>query len=143
MGEVYRSAIVPYSQAAMFELVADVEAYPQFLPGCTGASVRTCAENEVMATLKLTQGPLHIAFTTRNKLDSPRSIGMRLVDGPFRDLEGCWQFSALGEEGSKIALNLRFEFSNTAKELLFGRIFEATSNRLVDAFVSRARSVYG
>ncbi len=151
MRTVDRSAIVSCSPKEMFALVADVEAYPEFLPGCEAALLRSKSDTELVATLTLGFGGLSSTFTTRNRLDPPGAMGLELVDGPFRVLRGGWTFDAAGQspadlansKGCRLALKLQFEFSNPAKDLLLGSIFESTCNMLVEAFVSRARSIYG
>jgi ribosome-associated toxin RatA of RatAB toxin-antitoxin module len=142
MRTITRSAIVPYSAEAMFALVADVSAYPEFLPWCVGADVMTESPQEVVASLALSQGPLTSRFTTRNRKDRPDRIAMQLVDGPISDHQGLWVFEPLGEQGCKIALEMQFAFSNPLKDQLFGGAFEQSCNRLVDAFVRRAADVY-
>lgn len=142
MRTVTRSAIVPFTPAQMFELVADVEAYPRFLPGCVGSSIRSRSPDELVATLDLARGPLKTSFSTRNGLEPPGRMSLQLLEGPFRVLEGAWEFTALGEQGSRVVLTLRFEFDSAMKDMLLGPVFEATCNQLVDAFVQRAGSVY-
>jgi ribosome-associated toxin RatA of RatAB toxin-antitoxin module len=91
----------------------------------------------------MSQGPLNGHFTTRNRMQRPNRVTMKLVDGTFSDLEGVWDIESLGEDGCKLSLTMRFAFSNPVKDLLLGAAFETTCSRLVDAFVARARSVYG
>ena len=143
MREVQRNAILPYTAEAMFDLVADVESYPEFLPGCTGATVLDRSGDEMLASLTLSQGALKAQFSTRNRLQRPERMTLALVEGPFRDLTGEWRFEALGEAGCKIQLSMRFAFASRVKDTLMGPVFELTCNRLVDAFVSRARKIYG
>lgn len=123
----------------MFDLVADIGSYPEFLPGCTASRVRPGDGDCVIGTMVLAQGPLSLEFSTRNELDRPARIGMTLLDGPFRTLEGAWEFRSLGDAGCKVSLRLQFAFRNGATELLLGPFFESICNRLVDAFVRRAR----
>lgn len=139
MRVVKRSAIVPFTAAAMFDLVADVASYPKFLKGCVGAELREQAQDTVLASLRLERGPLKAEFTTRNRLNRPSEITMVLADGPFEHLEGAWRFQALGEEGCRITLSLHFQFASRLKDLLMGPAFEALCNELVEAFVRRAR----
>ncbi|KAA0209339.1 MAG: type II toxin-antitoxin system RatA family toxin [Proteobacteria bacterium] len=143
MRQVERSAIVPFSAGSMFELVADVESYPAFLPGCTSARIHERDGHQVIASIALAEGPLRTEFRTRNVLDPSRSIDMQLEDGPFSSLHGVWVFVPLGPAGSRVSLSVRFAFSSRAIDLLLGPVFEALCNRLVDAFVERARDVYG
>jgi ribosome-associated toxin RatA of RatAB toxin-antitoxin module len=148
MRKVHRSAILPYPLKAMFDLVADVESYADFLPWCTESRiVSTDAQPdadayEVVARLGLSQGPLKAAFTTRNRVEPPHSISMALEDGPFSALTGEWRLESLGEDGCKLLLDMEFAFSNSMKDMLLGAIFERTCNQLVDAFVQRAREIY-
>lgn len=151
MREVHRSAIVPYPAEAMFALVADVESYPRFLPGCTASAVLSREPGGLVASLALSKGPFSSSFTTRNTLDPPRRLTMELVDGPFRSLHGEWTLTPLGSpgaspgatQGCRIDLRVRFQFAGTARDLLLGPAFELTCSGLVDAFVERARAVYG
>ena len=143
MRAVTRTAIVPYTPQQMFDLVADVERYPEFLPWCTDAQLLARNERELTGRIAISQGPLNVSFTTRNELDEPRWMSMDQVEGPFSELHGEWSFGAIGDEGSRVTLDIRFGFSSSVKDLLLGAVFEQTCNRLVDAFVSRARKVYG
>jgi ribosome-associated toxin RatA of RatAB toxin-antitoxin module len=142
MREVRRSALLPYPPDAIYGLVADVERYPDFLPWCSGAKVLARAADEVTAELSFSSGPLRMAFTTRNRLDPGRSLGMSLVDGPFESLEGRWDFTPVGD-GTRAGLLVRFETRGFAGAMALGPAFEAACNHLVDAFARRAREVFG
>lgn len=138
MREIKRSALVAKSPARVFELVRDVERYPEYVPGCTAASVQSSSPTEVVARLQVRRGMLQTHFTTRNRLDAPHSIQMSLVEGPFKSLEGQWQFVPVGE-GCRIELLLRFEFSNALKAALFEPVLQEIAASLVKAFVLRAQ----
>lgn len=127
----------------MFDLVADVESYPQFLPWCRGACVVACADGDVEATLEIAKGPLRKSFTTRNRLFPGQRIDLRLVEGPFRHLEGHWVFEDLGGGGAKVSLQLDFDVGGSLLRRTLGPVFGEIANTLVDAFCRRARSVYG
>ena len=143
MRTVERSAIVPYAAQRMFDLVADVESYPKFLPGCTDARIHERSDDEVLASIAFSQGPLRTEFRTRNRLVSGASISMVLDRGPFRELMGGWQFTPIGTDGCRVELQLQFAFENRVADMLLGPAFEAICNGLVDAFVRRARAIYG
>ena len=143
MRKVQRSALVRHSASEMFSLVDDVQSYPQFLPWCASTTVHSRVENVLEATLELRRGDLSKTFRTRNTASGHEFIDMQLVDGPFNSLEGRWTFTQLGESGSKVALDLEFEFSNSVVDLLFGPFFEDICNSLVDAFTQRADDVLG
>ena len=127
----------------MFALVDNVSAYPEFLPWCNSAEVHSRTADTVEATLELQKGTLSKSFTTRNQRREFESIDLELVDGPFEHLSGGWRFKDLGDEGSKVSLELEFEFRSRAVDLVFGSFFEETCNALVDAFSKRAAVVYG
>ena len=143
MRRVRRSAIVPHTAREMFELVDDVEAYPEFLPWCNDAKVQERSDDTVVATLELHRGSVSRHFTTRNTRRPYEAIDMQLVDGPFRHLEGGWRFRDLSGEGCEVTLDLEFEFDSRLVDLVFGGYFEETLEALVDAFTGRAAAVYG
>ncbi len=124
----------------MFELINDVERYPQFVPGCTHARVESRSSREIVATLGVRHGLLHAEFTTRNELEPDRRIHMRLVRGPFRMLEGVWDLTSTDEGGCRVDLSVRFDFSSRIAGALFEPLFQQTVESLVDAFVVRARA---
>ena len=123
----------------MYELINDIERYPEFVPWCTAARVDSRKEAEVVATLTIKRGPLRAEFTTRNLLEPDKRVLMQFVSGPFRVLEGLWTLTPLGELGCRVELEMRFEFSNRVAGTLFASLFEDTAASLVDAFVKRAR----
>ena len=127
----------------MFVLIDDVEAYPEFLPWCNDAEVRNRSDNIVEATLELHKGSLSNHFTTRNTRREFETIDLELIGWPFRHLQGGWQFTEIGQEGCKVALELEFEFENKLIDMMFGAFFEDTCNSLVDAFTKRAQVVFG
>jgi len=144
MREIRRSAIIPYPAEAMFDLVADVDSYVDFVPGCTLSRIESADRpDEVVASLGLSQGGLTGQFTTRNRLERPYRIHMTLIDGPFSELEGDWEIEALGGDGCRLDLAMRFAFSNRMKDMLLGPLFEQTCSNLVDAFVARAGELHG
>jgi ribosome-associated toxin RatA of RatAB toxin-antitoxin module len=140
---INKSALVPYSPAQMFDLVDDIEAYPEFLPWCRSTRVISRDEDLVRATIELSRGGVDKAFTTANRNQKNKMIEIRLVDGPFKRLDGFWRFDALGEDGCKISLALEFEFASRMLGMVVGPVFNQIANSLVDAFQKRARDVYG
>lgn len=127
----------------MFALVDDVEAYPQFLPWCNEARVESREDGVAVATIGLHLGPLRRRFTTRNTRRPWESIDMALVGGPFRHLAGGWRFQELTDGGCKVSLELDFEFESRLTNRMVGPLFEQTVNSLVDAFIRRAKEIYG
>lgn len=143
MTVINRNAIVPYSPAQMFTLVDNVEEYPQFLPWCKSAQVLSRTEDEVRATLNLERAGIEKSFTTCNRIQKDKMIEIRLLNGPFKQLEGFWRFDAMAQQGCQVSLDLEFEFANYLLGLLFGPVFHQVVDTLVDAFCNRAAKVYG
>lgn len=143
MTTINKSALVPYSSGQMFALVNNIEAYASFLPWCRSSHVLLRTPDEVRATIEIAHGGLHKSFTTLNRLQQDKMMEMRLLEGPFRHLEGYWRFDVLGEKACKVSLDLDFEFSNRLVGLAMGPIFTQIANALVDSFCKRAREVYG
>lgn len=143
MQVVERSAIVSFTPNQMFAVVNDVARYPEFLPWCVGARVESKSPTEVLATVKIERGVLQTEFTTRNILEPGALILMRLVDGPFRHLEGTWRFEAIGERGSQVQFRVEFEFKNRLTAAALSHAFETLCGTIVDAFARRAQALYG
>lgn len=143
MTSISRSALVPYSAREMYDLVADVGSYPDFLPWCGGAAIISHDGNQVVASIEIAYHKIHKTFTTRNVLQPGASIGMRLVKGPFRHLHGVWRFDALDSQSSRVSLDMEFDFSNQVVALALGPVFGNIINTLVESFRQRAVTVYG
>ncbi|KAF7786931.1 hypothetical protein PRUB_a3749 [Pseudoalteromonas rubra] len=142
MPQVEKSALVMYSTQEMFNLVNDVDAYPAFLPHCSGARVIDTSDQGMTASLEISKAGLTKWFTTKNQYEGNR-VRMQLVDGPFKSLHGYWEFIELDEQACKVCLKLEFEFANKLVELAFGRIFNEVAKNMVSAFTQRAKIVYG
>ncbi|MDA0679647.1 MAG: type II toxin-antitoxin system RatA family toxin [Proteobacteria bacterium] len=143
MRRVNRSALVPYRASEMFRLVDDVDSYAEFLPWCSFSKVLSRRADSVDATLELHKGTIAKKFTTRNTLKQNESIDIELIGGLFRHLAGGWRFQSFGAEGSKVSLELEFEFASRMVDVMFGPFFEETCNSMIEAFTRRAAAVYG
>ena len=140
--EIRRSALVTFSPAQMFDLVIDVERYPEFLPWVTGAELHAKSERDLLASMEMQRSGVRERFTTRNEFERPSFMTMRLVQGPFRLLDGRWTFTPIGDAGTRIELEMRFEFANPVVAMLFGKSFEQSCGELIDAFIARARRLH-
>lgn len=143
MSAISRSAIVPYSDAEMFALVADIPSYPKFLPWCADARIVRTEESVVEAALTIAYHGVHKTFTTRNVLQTDRAMEIRLIEGPFRHLHGYWRFTALAVRASKVELDLDFEVANRLLSTVLTPVFTNIATQLVDAFHTRATALYG
>lgn len=143
MTVINRHALVPYTAAQMFALVEDIESYPDFLPWCTATRVLSRDLDEVRATIALSKSGVSKEFTTCNRNQPDKMIEIRLLEGPFKHLQGYWRFDPLGEEGCKISLDMEFEFASKMMSLVLGPVFSQIASSLVEAFEKRAVQVYG
>lgn len=142
MALVEKSVLLPYSAEQMFALVDNVADYPSFLPWCDGAKVEQVAENTIHATVHINYHHIKQSFTTENVRQAPHRIAMTLQEGPFRQLDGNWYFTALSPTACKIEFRLHYEFSNKLLEKMIGPVFHYVANSFVDAFTHRAEKVY-
>jgi ribosome-associated toxin RatA of RatAB toxin-antitoxin module len=144
MKHVKKSVLLWYSPREIYQLVTAVEDYPRFLPWCEKAEVLERDAQGMTARLKLSYAGVKHAFTTRNE------VVMRLVDGPFSQLDGTWRFVPVGAAGAdgmpqacRIEFDLAYAFSSLALEMVVSPVFDRIANTFVDAFVKRAEQVYG
>jgi ribosome-associated toxin RatA of RatAB toxin-antitoxin module len=143
MTVVEKSALVKFSAQQMFDLVNDIEAYPRFLPWCSGSRILKREGDIVEAELLISKGGFKKSFSTRNIIDEGGRITVSLLEGPFSYLEGTWDFMPLREDASKISLNLEFEMPGLLANLAFGAVFNQICNTMVSSFTQRAKEIYG
>jgi coenzyme Q-binding protein COQ10 len=133
---------LPYTPEQMYELVADVGKYPQFLPWCVAARVRSRTETELVADLTIGFGPFRETFTSRVALDRPRHVTVVYENGPFRYLNNKWTFDP-APGGCTVNFFVDFEFRSRLLQAAIGVVFNEAVRRMVNAFLSRAKQVYG
>ncbi len=152
MKSIQKTVLIWYSPREMFDLVADVASYPEFLPWCTSAQVLENHADGVSAQIGMRLGLVQQSFATKNTHEMPdspaalHSIRLQLVDGPFSELQGQWRFAPIGkgqDRACRVSLELRYAFASAALAALMSHMFDAVASGLVDAFVARAQSVYG
>lgn len=170
MRQVRRTAIVPQTPAQMYTIVNDVRRYPEFVPWVPATRVFDESDTSIHAALDITKAGVTMSVATRNTMVPGERIDLHLADGPLRTLEGTWLFVPIleraapeipgarrpepvpGDEratpeprirGCRVELDVRFEFGNAALTMVFGPMFEASWDSLVDAFVARARDLHG
>lgn len=134
--------VLPYSPEQMFDLVADVGKYPTFLPWCAGARVKSHTETQLVADLTIGFGPFRESFTSRVELDRPRQIQVKYENGPFRYLNNQWTFEP-NPKGCNVKFYVDFEFKSRMLQAAIGVVFNNAVKLMVNAFLKRAREVYG
>ena len=134
---------LPYSAEQMFDLVADVGRYAEFLPWVVATRVRSDSEHEMIADMVVGFKSLREKFTSKVVKDRPRMIDVHYVDGPLRDLDNTWQFTPLEDGGCEVDFCVEFSFKNKVFEAMAGAYFDRAFRRMVEAFENRAAELYG
>jgi len=140
--EIRRSALMPYPAQFMYDIVNDVDSYPEFLPWCGGVKIHQLDNSSMEASILMHGAGLNHWFKTRNSMVPGQSIEMELVEGPFSKLEGRWSFTTIDSEGCKIELRLLFEMKQGLASALIAPAFSRIANTMVDSFCDRARDQY-
>ena len=146
MKTVNKSVLIWYSPAEMYALVTQVDKYPEVLPWCDHAQVLATDADGVTAEVGIAFSGIRQTFTTRNTHVPDQKVGMKLVKGPFSQLEGEWRFLPVGngsERACRVELTLHYGFDNVALAALVGPVFDRIASSMVEAFVARAEQVYG
>ncbi len=142
MNVVQKTVLVMHSAEQMYALVDAVENYPQFLPWCGGVDLLERTDAKTSATLHINYHGIKQHFTTVNNKTFPHSMDIQLKDGPFKHLDGSWQFIALRADACKIEFRLNYEFANGFLEKIIAPVFSHIANTFVDGFVARADKIY-
>jgi ribosome-associated toxin RatA of RatAB toxin-antitoxin module len=142
MTAVHKTVFLKHSPEKMFALVSKVEDYPEFLPWCSGVDIHEHTPERLVATLDINYHGIKQSFTTENTNLYPESMRMRLIDGPFKHLDGNWRFKKLRSDACKIDFYLHYEFSNRFLEKIISPVFDVIANSFTDSFCKRADAVY-
>ncbi len=135
--------VLPHSPEQMFDLVADVARYPEFLPWCIATRVKSNSGGVMIADMVIGFKVFREQFTSRVALDRPGRIDVAYENGPFKYLENHWLFEAADDGGCLVDFNVDFEFRSRILEGAIGRVFTEAVHRMVGAFESRAMDLYG
>ena len=136
--KISRSALVPYRAEQLYDLINDIESYPRFLDGCTGAEILQSDDHKMVARLDISKGGARQSFTTCNRLNPVDRVIMELVDGPFESFAGVWKIKPLGDVGCRLSLDLEFELNSGFLAKILGKFYAEMGNRLVDAICREA-----
>ena len=134
---------LPYRAEQLFDLVADVERYPEFLPWCLGARIRERSNNTITADLLIGFKMVRERFTSRVILEPPGVIDVSYAEGPFRYLTNHWSFEPQPDGGCIIDFYVDFEFRSRMLQKIIEVLFNEAVKRMVSAFETRARKLYG
>jgi len=142
MAVIEKSVLIARTVQQMFDLVDRVEDYPKFLPWCGGTELLERTDTITAARIHINYHGIKAHFATENPKDPPHWMEIHLREGPFRQLDGGWRFTALGDEGCKVEFRLHYEFSSKVLEKALGPVFSHIIGSFVDSFVQRAHQVY-
>ena len=142
MPQINRSALMPFKQKDIFNLVNDVEAYPDFLPWCSSAKILEKTSDKVLAKLTLKKMGVSYELVTRNRLSPFNLIDIELVEGPLQNLKGEWLFTELGHLGCKVEMSLGFEMKKRFIDKAMGSLLENAADDMVRLFSFRAASIF-
>ena len=134
---------LPWSAGQMFDLVADVERYPEFLPWVIATRIKSDSETEMVADMLVGFSAIREKFTSRVEKRRPDEIRVHYVDGPLRDLDNRWTFHPAGEHACDIDFSVQFSFRSAMFEKLAGQFFDKAFRKMVAAFEARAEALYG
>ena len=149
MAEIQRSARVPYSAGQMLALVNDIDSYPEFLHWCHAACIERTSGAVVEAALEIGIRGIYKTIRTRNTTSPaddaghPATIRIEMVEGPLKSLHGAWTFADAAEGGSNVVLHLEYEVHLSPLGFILRTLFDEIANSQLNAFVRRARVVYG
>lgn len=133
---------LPYSPEQMFDLVADVARYPEFLPWVSAIRVRANSETEMVADMIVGFKGLRETFTSRVVKERPAHVHVDYVDGPLKHLSNDWRFRPDREGGVLVDFEVDFAFKNRLFEMLAGQMFDAALRKMIGAFEARAAALY-
>lgn len=138
MNVICQKLHVPFHAQDLYGLVADINAYPEFLPWCKGARILNEVDGKVVeARLTLTKSGISKNFATRNIMTPYQKIEMHLLEGPFKHLYGVWEFKE-DAQGCLVSLRMEFSFDSRILALMLEPIFKSVADNLLDAFIKRA-----
>ncbi|NKB38428.1 MAG: ubiquinone-binding protein [Gammaproteobacteria bacterium] len=143
MESINKSVVVSYTAEQMYDLVNDVESYPVFLSWCSSAIVHQNDTHCMKASVSLAVGSVNQTFTTENTLQPGRRIDVRLLNGPFKKLQGFWSFAPAGDNLCKVSFQMNFEYKNLLVKLALNKVFQRIGDTMVASFVDRAKQIYG
>lgn len=142
MKTIQKSVLVPYQTEQIFDLVNDVANYPAFLPWCSNTEILKQDEHSLDAIMYIDYLKIRQSLSTRNVNIRPNQIRMSLLDGPFKSLEGCWQFTPIDTIGCKIDFKLEYEFTSNILSAMIAPVFNLIADSMVDAFIKEADRRY-
>jgi ribosome-associated toxin RatA of RatAB toxin-antitoxin module len=142
MIEIHRTALILAPAKVVYDIINDIERYPEFLDGVESAKILEQSSSHMLGQLVVKKAGIEKTIVTRNQLVEPSLIDMALEQGPLEALTGTWSITPLSDQGCKVALDLRFSAKKGLKAMAFSAVFKQVANSMVDAFVQRANQIH-
>lgn len=144
MPKIKKTLLVPFSAQQMYDLINDIEAYPEYLPWCKKAKIHTQAETQLEATLYIGKGLVKQTISTFNTMIPNIQIKMQYKAGPFKHCDGAWNFIATQDNMQcQVEFDINYEFSNAFTAMTIEPLFNPITTTLIDSFYKRAQEIYG
>lgn len=143
MGTRLHTHFLPYTPEQLFDLVADIEKYPEFLPWCLAARILSKSETEIVADLSVGYKFFREIFRSRVHLTPKTRIDVEYLNGPFHSLSNHWSFIKSSDFGTNIEFFIDFQFRNSLFQSATQRVFESAFNQMLHSFEKRAQQLYG
>ena len=143
MRRVRRSVLLAFAASDVYRLIADVERYAEFLPWCTSSDILSQTPDEVVGRLGVHVAGRRETLVTRNRMIDGHSIGLELMEGPFRRMEGVWTFTPIGDIGCRVELEISFDLANRLIGAFAASFVDRAADKVLHAFAARARAVLG
>ena len=134
---------LPYTAEQLFDMVADIERYDEFLPWVVAVRIRSSSETETVADLVVGFNAFKERFTSRVTKRRPTEICVDYIEGPLKYLKNEWRFERAAEGGTHVFLSVDFAFRSRIFEALAGQMFDRALRRMIGAFEARAHELYG
>ena len=138
MKKIYKEEEINVTMPIIFNLINNIEEYPKFLPWCKKTEVTKEAENSQIGKIFISKSFINWSFSTKNIIDRNKSISLSLIDGPFDNLDGRWNFKKIDDNNTFVSLEINYKFKNSLIELSIEPIFTTIMNSILESFVDQA-----
>ncbi|GKT11219.1 MAG: hypothetical protein ISEC1_P0182 [Thiomicrorhabdus sp.] len=143
MKKIEKSILLPYTAEQIYSIVNNVAEYPEFLPWCDHVKVLSESRYEMIASITVSKAGISQTFKTRNRLTEGKRIEMFLLEGPFKALDGVWEFRMLEDGNCLVRFEVEYEASYALLNATIGPVFSASSTVMLNALNKRAQVLYG
>jgi ribosome-associated toxin RatA of RatAB toxin-antitoxin module len=138
MKKIYKEEEINVSVPIIFNLINNIEQYPNFLPWCTKTEVTNEFENISIGKIFISKSFINWSFSTKNTVEQNKSISLSLIDGPFDELDGRWLFKKIDDNNTHVSLEINYKFKNSLIELSIEPIFTTIMNSILESFIDQA-----